>query len=87
MTDRGSVPVKNRGSKKIPLQVNDTLIHPMAEGAKETQRSRWKYKFLRTIRFPTADRPDSGRILVENELTGDRKEFYAILFGIGFKAV
>lgn len=86
MSERPPVPVRHRGAKVVPLQVNDTLMHPMAEGVGINQRSRWKYKFLRTIRLPTLDRPDSGRILVENELTGVRKEFYAILFGIGFKA-
>lgn len=85
MTDRIKLPTKARGSKQIPVQVNDVLIHPMAEGARDTQRSRWKYRYLRVTRQPTLDRPDSGRILVENEQSGDRKEFYAMLFGVTFK--
>ena len=68
------------------VQVNDTLTHPLEQSAKGSDRSRFKYKFLRVMRLPTVDRPDSGRILVENVSSGERKDFYALLFGVGFKA-
>jgi hypothetical protein len=78
-------PQRARGGRQIPLQVNDTLTHPMASNSDGQTRSRWKYRYLRTTRPPISGRPDSGRILVQNEKTGDRREFYAILFGVTFK--
>jgi hypothetical protein len=69
------------------VQVNDVLNHPLEQGAKDKERARWRYKFLRVTRYPTPDRPDSGRILVENVATGKRDEFYALLFGAGFKVI
>jgi hypothetical protein len=67
------------------LQVKDTLAHPMAASENSKLRDRWHYYFLRVTREPIPGRPDSGRILVENVLTGKRSEFYAALFGVGFK--
>jgi hypothetical protein len=77
--------VREQGSKSREVQVNEVITHPLSESASGNGRSRWKYRFLRVTRWPTPDRPDSGRILVENEVTGKRTEFYAMLFGLKFK--
>lgn len=74
---------KKRGSREFPVQVNDVVTSPIA--AIVSNRDRYKYRFLRVTRQPTIDRPDSGRILVENEVTGKRTEHYAILFNLGFQ--
>jgi hypothetical protein len=85
MTQRAQLPVKTKGSGHVPLQVNDLLTHPMAGSDNGQSRGRWKYRYLRVTRFPTIDRPDSGRRFVENVMTGKRDEFYAMLFGVTFK--
>lgn len=84
MSNRSTLPVKTRGGNQIPLQVNDVLTHPMF-GIDSAQK--WKYRYLRTVKVSTPDRPDSGRIFVENVVTGKRGEFYAFLFGISFKEI
>lgn len=76
---------KDGGERRKVVQVNDILTHPMAATESAgASRDRWKYHFLRVTRYPTGDRPDSGRILVENHATGIRKEFYATLFNVVF---
>jgi hypothetical protein len=85
LNERPTLPFKTRGAKEIPLQVNDVLTHPMAGLHNGQSRERWKYRYLRVIKSPTIDRPDSGRILVENAVTGKRTDFYALLFGVGFR--
>lgn len=77
-------PVRTKGSRQIPVNVNDVLSHPFATLDSGAGRNRWKYKFLRVTRLPTMDRPESGRVLVENAVTGKRTEHYAFLFGVGF---
>lgn len=67
------------------VQVNDILTHPMAASESGGKRDKWHYRFLRVTRYPTPDRPDSGRVLVENEVTGKRKDYYALLFGVKFQ--
>lgn len=85
MRAKKQYPVHATGNKEREVQVNDTLTHPLEQGARGIDRTRWKYHFLRVTRFPTPDRPDSGRILVENVLTGRRTEHYALLFGVNFQ--
>jgi len=77
--------VRRRGTGFTPVQVNDTLTHVMAQIDSGTHRDKWKYRYLRTTRKPFTERPDSGRILVENVVTGKRTEFYAMLFGVTFQ--
>jgi hypothetical protein len=79
------LPVRMHGATQIPLQVNEILNHPMGSLENVQHRDRWRYRFLRTTRVPTVDRPESGRILVENVVSGKRTEHYAMLFGVGFK--
>ncbi len=45
---------------------------------------RYRYRFLRMTRLPNGARPNSGRVLVENIGTGERREFYAHLFSINW---
>jgi len=85
MSERKLLPFKGEGSRSKEVQVNDGLTHPMAASERGQSRDRWKYRYLRTTRVPTPDRPDSGRILVENVATGIRKEFYSILFNVRFQ--
>jgi len=77
-------PVKGEGKKSKKIQVSEILTHPMAAGEKGAARDRWRYRFLRVTRYPTPDRPDSGRILVENVVTGKRTEHFAFLFNVKF---
>jgi len=77
-------PVRGNGNRQKEVQVNEVLTHPMAESVQGASRERWKYSFLRVTRLPTVDRPDSGRILTENKVSGERKEFYALLFNVHF---
>jgi hypothetical protein len=79
-------PVKMKGNTPVTLQVNDTLTHPLAGLESGSGREKLRYKFLRITRPPIEGRPDSGRILVENVASGIRKEFYALLFGVTFRA-
>ena len=74
-----------RSHNHAEIQVNETLTHPMASIETGSNRDKWRYKFLRVTREPWAGRPDSGRILVENVVTGKRSEKYALLFGVSFK--
>lgn len=85
MSQRKQLPVRTAGNKQREVQVNEVLNHPMEQGAGGSDRSRWKYRFLRVTRPPTVDRPDSGRILVENEATGKRTEHFALLFNVKFQ--
>jgi hypothetical protein len=85
LSQRASLPVRKRGANFVPVQVNDELIHSMAGLDSGQSRAKWRYRYLRTTRQPTIDRPDSGRIFVENVLTGKRNEFYGILFGVTFR--
>lgn len=85
MTDRKQLPFKGDGNRSKEVQVNDVLTHPMAASEKGESRDRWKYRFLRIVRQPAIDRPDGGRILVENVVTGKRTEFYALLFNVRFQ--
>lgn len=85
MADRKQLPVKAEGNSHREVQVNEVLTHPMAASEKGASRDRWRYRFLRVTRMPTADRPDSGRILVENEATGKRTEHFAFLFNVKFQ--
>lgn len=85
MSQRTTHPVRGEGNRQKKVQVNEVLLHPMAGSESGSSRDRWKYAFLRVTRWPTPDRPDSGRILVENKVTGKRTEFYAALFSVGFK--
>lgn len=84
MSDR-QYPVKGEGTRAKKVQVSEILTHPMAGTESGSSRDRWKYRFLRVTRFPTPDRPDSGRLLVENVTTGKRKEFFALLFNVRFQ--
>jgi hypothetical protein len=85
LTGSGQHPVKGDGNKIKEVQVSEVLTHPLAGSEKGASRDRWKYRFLRVTRFPTIDRPDSGRLLVENVLTGKRTEHYAMLFNVRFQ--
>jgi len=78
-------PVTGNGKKTKELQVSEVLTHPMAGSEKGALRDRWKYRFLRVTRQPTPDRPNSGRLLVENVATGRRTEHYAMLFNVRFQ--
>ncbi len=84
MTSKTQHPVKGDGNKTKELQVSDVLTHPMAASEKGASRDRWRYRFLRVTKQPTIDRPDSGRLLVENVATGKRTEHYALLFNVRF---
>jgi hypothetical protein len=77
--------VKGEGNKVKDVQVSDVLTHPMAGSERGASRDRWKYRFLRVTKWPTIDRPDSGRIIVENVATGRRTEHYAMLFNTRFQ--
>jgi len=77
--------VKGEGNRVKEVQVNDVLTHPMAGAERGSARTRWKYRFLRIVRHPSIERPDSGRILVENVATGRRTEHYAFLFNVRFR--
>jgi len=85
LTVARQLPVKGEGNKAKEVQVNDVLTHPMAGSERGPSRARWKYRFLRVTKYPTIDRLDSGRILVENTVTGNRTEHYALLFNIKFR--
>jgi hypothetical protein len=87
LTTRTQYPVKGQGNKAKQLQVSEVLTHPMAGSEQGTSRERWKYRFLRVTKYPTPDRLDSGRILVENTVTGKRTEFYALLFNVRFEGM
>ena len=78
-------PVTGNGNKTKELQVSELLTHPMAASEKGASRDRWKYRFLRVTKVPTSDRIDSGRLLVENVVTGKRTEHYALLFNVRFQ--
>lgn len=86
MTSRTQYPVRGEANKAREVQVNEALTHPFASSEKGASRDRWRYHFLRVTRFPTPDRPDSGRILVENAASGKRTEHYAFLFNVKFKS-
>lgn len=83
MSDR--YPVRGDGKRAKKLQVSDILTHPMAGSESGPSRDRWKYRFLRVTKYPTVDRLDSGRILVENVVSGKRTEHYALLFNVRFQ--
>jgi len=85
MTEHKLLPFKGDGNRSKEVQVNDVLTHPMAAAERGQSREKWKYRYLRTTRLPTPDRQDSGRILVENVVTGTRKEFYALWFNVKFQ--
>lgn len=87
MSTRTQYPVRGQGNKVKELQVSEVLTHPLAGSEQGASRDRWRYRFLRVIRYPTPDRLDSGRILVENTVTGKRTEFYALLFNVRFQGV
>jgi hypothetical protein len=78
-------PITGKGNKVKELQVSELLTHPMASSEKGVSRDRWRYRFLRVLKYPTPDRPDSGRLLVENVVTGKRTEHYALLFNVRFQ--
>jgi hypothetical protein len=75
-------PVKKKTGAIYP---NEQLSHPFARSHTAADRAPFQYRFLRVTRLPLDDRPDSGRILVLNESTGERQEFYALLFGVTFE--
>lgn len=85
MGSKTQYPVRGDGKKTKELQVSELLTHPMASSEKGVSRDRWKYRFLRVTRYPTPDRLNSGRILVENVVTGKRTEHYAFLFNVRFQ--
>lgn len=85
MSGKALHPVKGEGKRRTELQVSELLTHPLASSEKGASRERWKYRFLRVTRFPSADRPDGGRLLVENVMTGKRTEHYAFLFNVRFE--
>jgi hypothetical protein len=85
VTDVKPTPVRGWNNKSSKLQPNDVLQHPMAALEDSQSRTKWKYKFLRVTRFPSIDRPDSGRIMVENAATGKRTEHFALLFNVRFE--
>lgn len=85
MASKTQHPVTGNGNKTKSLQVSEFLTHPLAASEKGASRDRWKYRFLRVTRYPTPDRPDSGRVLVENKVTGKRTEHYAFLFNVRFQ--
>ncbi len=78
-------PVTGNGNRTRELQVSEVLTHPMAASEKGPSRNRWRYRFLRVTKYPSPDRPDSGRLLVENIVTGKRTDHYAILFNVRFQ--
>lgn len=67
------------------VHTNETLLHPLNHGVSSKDRDRYRYKFLRVTRLPSIDRPDSGRIRVQNEATGVQSEHYALLFNVRFE--
>lgn len=85
MGSKAQYPVTGNGNRAKELQVSELLTHPMASSERGASRDRWKYRYLRTTRYPTPDRPDSGRLLVENVVTGKRTEHYAMLFNVRFQ--
>jgi hypothetical protein len=85
LASKNQHPVKGEGRKTQELQVSDLLTHPMASSDRGASRDRWKYRFLRVTKYPDLDRPDSGRLLVENVVTGKRTEHYALLFNVRFQ--
>jgi hypothetical protein len=87
MNDRKYLPVKPRGANTVPVHANDILTHPFANLESGQNRDRWRYAFLRVTKPPRIDRLDSGRILVQNTVTGKRTEHYALLFGVSFREV
>lgn len=87
MTTRTQYPVKGQGNKTKELQVSEVLTHPLAGSEQGASRDKWKYRFLRITRYPTVDRPDSGRLLVENTVTSKRTEHYALLFNVRFQGM
>lgn len=87
MTNKLQRPVKGQGNKVKELQVSEVLTHPMSGSEQGASRDRWRYRFLRVTRLPTIDRPDSGRLLVENLVTGKRTEHFAFLFNVRFQGV
>jgi hypothetical protein len=84
LVSKTQYPVKGEGKKSKELQVSELLTHPMAGSEKGVTRDKWRYRFLRVTRYPSSDRPDSGRLLVENIVTGKRTEHYALLFNVRF---
>lgn len=87
MTTGKQYPIRGEGNRAKELQVNEVITHPMASSDKGASRDRWRYRYLRTTRVPTIDRPDSGRLLVENVATGKRTEHFAFLFNVRFQGV
>lgn len=85
MTSNTQHPVTGNGNRTRELQVSELLTHPMAGSERGAFRDKWKYRFLRVTRYPTPDRPTSGRLLVENVVTGKRTEHYALLFNVRFQ--
>ncbi len=76
---------KLSNGRMAPVQSNEQLHHPYARH--DNGVPSFSYKFLRVVRHPLPGRPDSGRILVNNESTNQRQEFYALLFGVSFERI
>jgi hypothetical protein len=85
LTNKTQHPVRGDGNRARDLQVSEVLTHPMAASERGASRDRWKYRFLRVTKYPTLDRPDGGRLLVENVATGKRTEHFAFLFNVRFQ--
>lgn len=73
-------PVLVQGKTKI--QPHHILNSVLSQGEVSSNRARYRYEFIKVARYPTPDRPDSGRICVKNELTGEIREFYSLLFNL-----
>jgi hypothetical protein len=85
LVTRSHYPVHGNVNKSKELLVNEILTHPLAANEKGVSRDRWRYRYLRTTRYPTVERPNSGRILVENVVNGTRTEHYALLFNVRYQ--
>lgn len=87
------VTYRDEHGRARPLLPNTVLPHPflrrgsttILKGVPQSERDRFMYRFLRVTRMPTGARPYSGRVLVENLRTTERREFYAHVFDINWR--
>lgn len=87
------VTYRDERGRARPLLPNTVLPHPflhrhsstILKGQVKANRERFLYRFLRVTRLPTGARPFSGKILVENVSTSERREFYAHVFDINWR--
>lgn len=84
---RNGVTYRDEQGRARPLVPSVILPHPfLRDGSRfllrGQSRDRYRYRFLRVTRLPNGARPQSGRILVENLATQERREFYANVFDI-----